>query len=236
LKDDKGEYFVFSMQMGSGYEKFDLSNLDLEWMEDFNVEAGIVDLSSDSSCDLMSMQQTLQSVIPNSDWGVKFQTNETNPPSLAFDAFLSGDTTEMTVESRSPLFDFQVDLAKVYYLDDQGDVKETWVATGISSGMYYEPFAVGAGWSSREEMLSIFSEAGRQVNVSISDWYVRPDGPRWSDCNLDQEYTDSIVCDLGLLYSDAAEYSSIPSDGEYFLYGWSFLYVDDVVPVCGSLP
>ena len=177
-------------------------------------------------------QTVLQAAIPKKFWGLHYQTNGVHPPSMEFFGIISGETKISTVENQ-PGNNESIDLARMYFLHVDGSLDSLWVALGIttlaipaSTPAPYISFndLDQLGWHSSEEALATFSKPGQVFVITISDWYVYPDGIRWEDCSRVGQYTAARICDLGLLLdkSGSSQFFStgVPPEN-WFVFGWN---------------
>jgi hypothetical protein len=182
------------------------------------------------------IQTALQAAIPQDQWGLKYQTNGSNPPEMKFIGVASGQVDKITVSGRGPFEQETLDLARLYFLSADGSPGSLWVAVGMTStttlpdvsGSTYTSFG-NQGWRSSEQAQATFSQPGKVFEAVISDWYVQPNGIHWEQCyrvgaaHEKSQYTWPFVCDAGLILDKggSAQFFStgVPPEG-WLAYGW----------------
>ncbi len=178
------------------------------------------------------IQVVLQAAIPQKFWGLHYQTNGVHSPSMDLFGVTSGETKTLAVEGK-PGNSESLDLARLYFLNADGSLDILWAALGMTSlvntvltpASYYSFNDLDQlGWHSSEEARATFSRPGQVFVITISDWYVYPDGIRWEECPRNGQNTSATICNLGLVLDKggSAQFLStgVPPE-DWFAFGWN---------------
>lgn len=82
------------------------------------IQPQVIALPESQVC--QALQPVLQAALPPDQWGLKYQTNATNPPEMKFLGVASGQVTALEVTGRWPGESYRLDLARLYYLRSDG--------------------------------------------------------------------------------------------------------------------
>jgi hypothetical protein len=129
--------------------------------------------------------------------GVHYETNGNFPASVTIEGMVSGEVRSGQGQ------DYSLDLARLFYLTSQKELRWLWLAYGVQylDGRYQTANPPDLQlWSSYAEGMAFFgpSGQGRLLHLSLSDWYVLPDGVHWENCPAWQGYTLDGFCEIGL--------------------------------------
>jgi len=169
--------------------------------------------------------------------GVQFSS----PGGAARSVSLWGVTTGEVREDKSA--DRYFDLARLFYLTDEGELRALWFATGLrqaqassfvdGNGMYFPmnvPNPRGEqAWETRQEsaMIFIFSQPGRGIRLTLTGFLRGDREIAWEECDQWSPFNPTGICAPGLdlelaSHGGSAQFlqSSVAPEG-WFVFGWA---------------
>ena len=175
------------------------------------------------------VQAALQAAIPKYFWGVHYQVAAF--PELYFFGVNTGETKTTTVAGPSG-DSWNLDLARIYYLHDDGTLGVLWATLGFSLNARspstpapYNTFNdMGAeGWFSSQEASAKLSEPGHIFFMAIPEKFIERSGIHWDQCRATVQIIPKAACDLGPILdpSGSAQFfsSGIPPE-DWIAFGF----------------
>ena len=175
------------------------------------------------------VQAALQTAIPKYFWGVHYQVAAF--PELYFFGVNTGETKTTTLAGPSGN-SWNLDLARFYYLHEDGTLGVLWAVLGFSLNAKFSstptPYNtfndMGAeGWFSSQEALAQLSEPGHIFFLAIPEKFIDRSGIHWDQCRATVQIIPKAACDLGPILdpSGSAQFfsSGIPPE-DWIAFGF----------------
>jgi len=127
------------------------------------------------------------------------------------------------------------DLARLFYLSDDGELRALWFATGFVDGKgRYFPMNIPnprgeQAWETRSEsaMIFIFSPPGRGIRLTLTGFLRGDREIAWEECDRWLPFNPAGICSLGLdlelaSHGGSAQFlqSGVAGEG-WFAFGWA---------------
>ena len=175
------------------------------------------------------VQADLQAAIPKYFWGVHYQV--ASFPELYFFGVNTGETKTTTLAEPSG-DSWNLDLARLYYLHEDGTLGILWATLGFSLNARapstpapYNTFNdMGAeGWFSSQDALAQLSEPGHIFYLAFPEKFIERSGIHWDQCRATVRIIPKAACNLGPILdpSGSAQFfsSGIPPE-DWIAFGF----------------
>lgn len=175
------------------------------------------------------VQTALQTAIPKYFWGVHYQV--ASFPELYFFGINTGETKTTTVGGPSG-DSWNLDLARFYYLHEDGTLGVLWAVLGFAPNAEppsmptpYNTFnGMGIdGWFSSQEALTKLSEPGHIYFLAFPEKFIDQSSVHWDQCRATVRIIPQAACDLGSILdpSGSAQFfsSGIPPE-DWIAFGF----------------
>jgi hypothetical protein len=176
------------------------------------------------------VQAVLQSAIPDYFWGVRYN-NYGGYSDLLFYGVTTGETKTISVDE-PPGDSWILDLARFYYLHQDGTLDSVWATLGFAPNApasstpapYYTLNDMDdVGWFSSQEAIAEFSVPGQVFALTFPEVFIKSDGIHWDQCRVTLHLMPDAACRLGPILdpSGSAQFfaSGVPPEG-WFAFGW----------------
>ena len=149
------------------------------------------------------MQAALQAAIPKYFWGVHYQVAIF--PELYFFGVNTGETKKITVDGH-PGDSWYLDLARFYYLHEDGTLGFLWAVLGFTSSVKSESTPISYntfngmgndGWFSSQEAPAKLSEPGHIFFMAFPEKFIDRSSVHWDQCRATVRIIPQAACDLG---------------------------------------